>query len=120
MAGSMRERGKGTWELRVYAGRDDKGRAVMTQRTVRATSRRAAEKLLAAFVTEQAAARPAAGTVSALIDRWLDHITLKGLERIGRPAECGRDFATDVESERCASVIHESLHREGRHAGLPH
>jgi len=77
MAGSMRERRPGVWQLRVFVGRRD-GKPVHVQRTVTATSRRAAEKALAAFVTEHANARPAAGTVDALLDRWLTHIEAQG------------------------------------------
>lgn len=77
MTGSARETRPGKWELRVYVGRRD-GKPVHAQRTVAATSRRAAEKALAAFVAEQANARPAAGTVDALLDRWLAHIEAQG------------------------------------------
>jgi len=53
MAGSMRlVRGRDTWELRVYAGRDQQGRVRHIHRTFRGT-KRAAQLELARLVVEQ-------------------------------------------------------------------
>ena len=55
MAGSMRlVRGKETWELRVYAGRDQRGRVRHVHRTFHGT-KRAAQLELARLAVEQAA-----------------------------------------------------------------
>jgi integrase len=76
MAGSMRQRGENSWNLRVYAGRDPvTGRKISIERTVRG-NKREASKVLAAMVAE-ADRRPvtAAGksTVASLCREWLDH-----------------------------------------------
>jgi hypothetical protein len=52
MAGSMRERAPGVWELRVFLGRDPvSGRKEWTSRTFHG-SRRGAERALARLVAE--------------------------------------------------------------------
>jgi len=53
MAGSLRQRNSGIWELRVYLGRDDAGRVRHKYTTFEGT-RRAAERELARLVTHQA------------------------------------------------------------------
>ena len=78
MAGSMRQRGERSWNLRVYAGRDPvTGRKVLVERTVRGTKREAS-KVLAAIVAE-VDSRPTVlagkGTVAELCRQWLDHAT---------------------------------------------
>src|SRR6202042_2976251 len=69
MAGSMRQRGKDSWQLRVHAGRDPStGRKRYVERTFRGT-KRDASKALAAMVAE-VDQRPVGshgkGTVAAL------------------------------------------------------
>jgi integrase len=51
MAGSMRERTPGVWELRVHLGRDARGKVKQVSRTFRG-QKRAAERELARLVTE--------------------------------------------------------------------
>lgn len=75
MAGSLRQRGKESWEVRAFAGRDaDTGKKLYVTRTVRGT-RRDAEVALGRLVAEidegQHAVR--AGTVGELCERWYEH-----------------------------------------------
>jgi integrase len=71
MAGSMRPRGRGTWELRVYLGLqpDTRQRRYVT-RTVHGT-RRAARVALADLVETTACSRLRAGTVGEPLERWM-------------------------------------------------
>ncbi len=81
MRGSLREKRKGVWELRVRTGRDPlTGVYSQTSRTFRG-SKREAESALARFVTEMAAGAVASTkeTLGVLLDRWIDH-----LEALGR------------------------------------
>jgi integrase len=74
MAGSMRRRGKESWELRVHAGRDvDSGRKQYVTRTVHGTKREAARELarLVAQVDDGLVVAKA-GTVGDLCERWYD------------------------------------------------
>jgi hypothetical protein len=71
MAGSMRQRGRGTWELRVYLGLDaDSRQRRYATRTVHGT-RRAATAALAELAEDAAYSRLRAGTVGDLLERWL-------------------------------------------------
>lgn len=72
MAGSIRQRGTDSWELRVHAGRDDAtGKKLYVTRTVRG-GRRAAERALAKLVTEveHGTVTVAGGTVEQLCEKW--------------------------------------------------
>ncbi len=75
MTGFLRERpGRpGKWELRVYVGRDPLTRKKRyVSRTVAASGRREAEKLLAGLVTdlEREGSVSSAGTFGELLDQW--------------------------------------------------
>ena len=76
MAGSMRQRGGDSWQLRVHAGRDPlTGRKQYIARTFRGTKRGAANALAALIVeaerlTPQAARK---GSVDDLLREWLEH-----------------------------------------------
>jgi integrase len=71
MAGSMCQRGRGTWELRVYLGLDrDNRRRRYATRTVDGT-RRAATAALADLVGDASYSRLRAGTVGDLLERWM-------------------------------------------------
>jgi len=77
MAGTMRERSPGHWQLRAYLGRDPiSGRKRQLQRTFSGT-RREAEKALAALVTEvgQGHVENSHATFGELLDAWVEHIT---------------------------------------------
>lgn len=78
MAGSLRQRGDDSWQLRVFAGRDPlTGRKRYVERTVRGTKREAS-KALASLVTETDRLAPRAagsGSVGALLEEWLEHAT---------------------------------------------
>jgi integrase len=72
MAGSMRLRGKESWELRVHAGRDlESGRKQYVTRTVHGTKREAAHEL-ARLVSQvdDGLVVAKAGTVGNLCERW--------------------------------------------------
>lgn len=102
MRGYLERRGATSWRLKVFAGRDEAGRARYVSRTVRGTKREA-QRALAALITEvvsgsYAAAAPASTpasatsdgmTVTELLDRWLtrsrDNLspsTVIGYERV--------------------------------------
>jgi integrase len=78
MAGSMRQRGKDSWQLRVHAGRDPlNGRKRYVERTFRGTKREAS-KALAALIVEADRLAPRAtakGTFEELLRAWLEHAT---------------------------------------------
>lgn len=70
MAGSLRQRGPDSWELRVYVGIDPETRQRRyVTRTVRGT-RRAASRALAELGEEAGYARLRAGTVADLLEQW--------------------------------------------------
>ncbi len=65
MAGSLRQRGEGSWQLRVHLGRDpETGRKRYAERTFHGTKRQA-ERALAALVAESESMSPAIGSVNA-------------------------------------------------------
>lgn len=74
MAGSMRQRGESSWELRVHAGRDDvTGRKHYVTRTFRG-GKREASKALASLVAEveRGTLIGRGGTVGELCERWYE------------------------------------------------
>jgi integrase len=76
MAGTMRERSPGHWQLRAFIGRDPiTRRKRQVQRTFQGT-KRDAEKALAALVTEVSRGKVdnTRATVGELLNAWLDHI----------------------------------------------
>ena len=76
MAGSLRQRGTDSWQLRVHAGRDPKtNRKRYVEQTVHGTKRQA-ERALAQLVTETESFTPrpsSDSTLKILLDEWLDH-----------------------------------------------
>jgi integrase len=73
MPGSLRQRGPGSWQLRVYLGVDaDTGKERWATKTVHGSRRHAAAELRQ-FVEEAGYARLRAGTIADLLDRWLAH-----------------------------------------------
>lgn len=97
MAGTMRERSPGVWQLRAYLGRDPlTGNPVQKARTFRGTES-AAKKALARLVTEADDNKfnRTTATVGQLLDRWLKNAKLKpstrrdydsAIEHVIRPA----------------------------------
>lgn len=76
MAGSMRQRGHDSWQLRVHAGRDPStGRKRYVARTFRGNKREASKALAAmvADVDRRPAVSGAKQTVAALCHEWLEH-----------------------------------------------
>jgi len=75
MRGSMRQRSEGSWELRVFVGRDPlTGRPQYLTKTVKG-GKREAQRALAALVSGPAPASgpTAAMTVGEVLNRWLEH-----------------------------------------------
>lgn len=75
-AGSIRQRGEGRWELRVFAGRDPAtGKLRYVSRSVRGTKKQAVAAL-AALVTEVGAGagghKGTDATVGELVEQWLE------------------------------------------------
>ncbi len=80
MAGTMRERQSGVWELRVRLGRDAlTGKHRQISRTFRGTERQAS-KALAKLMTDSPEGSYAGGnkTVKDLLDRWIEHLEARG------------------------------------------
>src|SRR5919106_3440266 len=70
--GSIRRRGEDAWELRVYQGIDpDTRRRRWLSKTVHGTER-FARRRLEDLVAEAGRARIRAGTLSELLDQWLE------------------------------------------------
>lgn len=75
MRGSMRQRSEGSWELRVFIGRNPlTGQRQYVTKTVRG-GKREAQRALAALVSGPAptAGPTAAMTVGEMLDRWFGH-----------------------------------------------
>ena len=89
MAGSLEKRGQNSWRLIVSCGVDRHGKQIKQTRTVQTSSRRQAEKLLAAFVTEVENGHfvtTSKLTLKDFVDRWLKeygekHLAPKTLAR---------------------------------------
>ena len=67
---TFRERSPGVWEVRVFVGRDPRGKPVQVSRTVRGT-KRAAQKV-AASLTVEPPAPEGNRTVAEALDEWLE------------------------------------------------
>jgi integrase len=74
MRGSMRQRSEGSWELRVFVGRDPlTGRRQYFTKTVRG-GKREAQRALAALVAGPAPVGPAAAmTAGQMLEQWFEH-----------------------------------------------
>lgn len=74
MRGSMRQRSEGSWELRVFLGREPlTGRRQYVTKTVRGTKREA-QRALAALVAGPAPTGPVAAlTAGQMLERWFEH-----------------------------------------------
>lgn len=64
------ERSPGHWRLRVYVGRDGRGKAVYASRSFRADGKRDAARKAEAIASELRAGRPERGTVAALVEEY--------------------------------------------------
>ena len=90
MTGSLRQRGPGTWQLRVYLGTNAAtGRPREATTTVHG-SRRYARARLAKFTAEAGRGRFRSGTVGELLDRWV--------------ATASPGWAASTERETCSIV----------------
>ena len=88
MAGSLEKRGKDSWRLVVSCGIDAKGQQIKVTKTVKTSSKRHAEKLLAEFVTAVEKGQFIATdlTLRDFVERWLkeygeNHLAPKTLAR---------------------------------------
>lgn len=75
--GTIRERSPGTWQLRVYLGRDGQGKPIQIGRFFRGGKRQAQAELarLLMEVEHRNASLEGPVTVAELLERWLEHIT---------------------------------------------
>ncbi|HTT88936.1 MAG TPA: tyrosine-type recombinase/integrase [Acidimicrobiales bacterium] len=75
--GTIRERSPGSWQLRVYLGRDGHGKPIQVSRTFKGGKRQAQAELARLLVQVEDRGAPLKGavTVAELLERWLDHIT---------------------------------------------
>ena len=74
MAGSIENRGKNSYRLIVSCGMDNDGNQIKKTRTVKASSPKEAEKLLAIFIAEIEKGQfvaPSKLTLSDFVERWL-------------------------------------------------
>ena len=130
MAGSLRQRGRSSWELRVHAGRDElTGRKLYVTKTVRG-GRREAERELARLVAsvDDGAKVVKAGTVAELCEKWFE-ITAPELSpavaaeyrRLLDQRILPRWGTTGVRRLRTADldIWYAQLRRSGRAGGLP-
>lgn len=82
MAGSIEKRGKNSYRLVVEGGRDANGKRIKYTRSIKVSSKRAAEKELAKFVTEVESGHyidPSKLTFSQFVDRWIRDYAEKNL-----------------------------------------
>jgi hypothetical protein len=70
--GSIRKRGRDSWQLRVFAGVDPETRRQRWVTTTVRGSRRYAERQLADFVAAAGRAVLRAGTLGDLLDQWFE------------------------------------------------
>ena len=75
--GTIRERSPGTWQLRVYLGRDAQGKPIQVGRFFKGGKRQAQAELARPMVEVERRTAPLEGpvTVAQLLERWLEHIT---------------------------------------------
>lgn len=94
MQGSLRERGKGVWEIRAFIGRDPRTHKPRQVSRVVRGGRREAEKRLTELLGEVSRGRhPAAKvTFGELLDRWIEQV-----ERLGRSPVTLRNLHSLVE-----------------------
>ena len=69
-AATVRERSPGVWEVRVFVGRDPRGKPIQVSRSVRGT-KRAAQKVAASLTVEPPAPEGNRSVAEAL-DAWLE------------------------------------------------
>ena len=116
MAGSIRprpDRGKDSWELRVYLGRDSKGRVRHTSKSFRG-SRRAAEKELSRLLVAQDF-EPELPTEPE-VERWDERTTVN--DAIEGWKANGWEDLSPVTAQRYESVwnVHiQQIDRQGAH-----
>jgi integrase len=94
MKGSIREQGRGSWEVRVYLGRGPNGRKLYKSHTVKGTKRRAQSELneLLSKLQRGEYVAPSRTTVSEYLERWLtDYAGMRvGAKTLERYAEIVR------------------------------
>ncbi len=87
MSGSLRQRSPGSWELRVYAGLDERGRRKYTTKTVKGGKRVAQRRLRELVNDVEAGAQSDHGrapiTVAELMERWVLEAEWSPSTRVG-------------------------------------
>ncbi|MGG1685565.1 tyrosine-type recombinase/integrase [Pseudalkalibacillus sp. NRS-1564] len=84
MAGSLEKRGEDTYRLRVSQGTDGNGKRIQHRKTIKAKSKREAEKELAKFITEIEAGtfiESPKKTFKEFAEFWLDSFARKNLKQ---------------------------------------
>lgn len=82
MAGSIEKRGKESWRLTVSAGIDSEGNQIRIRKTIKAKSKREAEKELAKMVTEIEKGQfvePTKLTFADFVERWIEDYAKRNL-----------------------------------------
>ena len=69
---TIREKQPGVWEIRVFTGRDDRGRPTQTSRTVRG-GKRDAQRVAVELEGGPGRASAAGRTVRDVLDEWVEH-----------------------------------------------
>jgi hypothetical protein len=69
---TIREKLPGVWEIRVFTGRDDRGRPTQTSRTVRG-GKRDAQRVAVELEGGPGRASAAGRTVRDVLDEWVEH-----------------------------------------------
>lgn len=135
MRGHIQQRGKQSWRIKAYVGRDEAGVRRYVERTVRG-SRREAEREMSRLLVEVDEGRHAAAapiTVGKLLDRWLElkrrmvePKTIESYEwvarRYVRPALAERKVASlrAIDLDTLYSELHKRGFSAPDSADLPH
>ncbi len=86
MQGSLRQRGEGSWQLRVHAGRDVlTGKKLHQSKTFHGTKREA-QRALAEMITDLERTAPKVGkegTLELLLNEWLEHAEINFSPKTG-------------------------------------
>ena len=130
MQGSMRQRGEGSWELRVYLGRDPlTSKKRWTYKTFKG-GKREAQRALATMVAaaDGSGVAPSSGTVSELLKRWFESFVCglrpehgAGDDQLHAPvygAGAGQSFGSAVRTEDI-DWLYRELSKRGGQNGKP-
>ena len=90
MRGHIQQRGKQSWRVKAYVGRDASGVRRYVERTVRGSRREAEQKLSRLLVEVDEGRHAAAAPVSfgELLDRWLEETRRTGALPAATESQC--------------------------------